>query len=433
VLFSLLWVVVLAVWWLTPESTFLRDTSSQKYVSLSAIAFFVLALGAFVLGTVLGPAMFRADRPASLTLGELNDTQIRVLARGTTYIFVLGAIASLYVLAAGTQRAGGVTALLSAIENGETWSRLATNYFRPARIALVTVWLHLVVAAAPLSAVTAVVAKDRNTRARALWILALGFVITIVISFAFAERLFAFAYIVSAGVASAAARRTLHQGGPKLRGRRLLRFVLFGVLIVAFWLTSEISRTYLATRDSSAPVGVGDVSAGTPLAAERFLAYVITSTNNGMYAVDHFKSRSYAFSTLSVAFTTLGWDGENAPIVGPGTVETSKLLRELYPFDNPLTTFSLPGDAFMDLGWASAIVLFWFGAGIGVVFTRFRSGELWALFVYPLCVVGILDSYRLMYWSRTEMVVPTLAIVVLMGSIRRARAQSTAAGRTTRS
>ncbi len=37
--------------------------------------------------------------------------------------------------------------------------------------------------------------------------------------------------------------------------------------------------------------------------------YVITSTNNGMYTIDHFRDRSYVASSLSVIFTSLGWDG----------------------------------------------------------------------------------------------------------------------------
>jgi hypothetical protein len=38
-------------------------------------------------------------------------------------------------------------------------------------------------------------------------------------------------------------------------------------------------------------------------------------------------------------------------------------------------------------------------------------------------VVGILDSYRIMYWGRTEMVVPTLAIIVLMTKVYAASRQ----------
>jgi hypothetical protein len=47
--------------------------------------------------------------------------------------------------------------------------------------------------------------------------------------------------------------------------------------------------------------------------------------------------------------------------------------------------------------------------------------------VLPLCVVGILDSYRAVYWSRTEMVEPTLAITLLMGRIYRVAATAKAA------
>jgi hypothetical protein len=416
---------VLGAWLLTPESTFLRYTSSQKYVSASGIAFFLVALGAFVVGTTLGPTMFRSEGPARLSLPDVTDVGLRILARGTEWIFALGAIASLYLIVAGAQRAGGFGALLNAIANGESWSALATDYFKPAKIALVTVWLHLIVAAGALAAVTAAVTEDRATRKRQLWILALGFVIALMISFAFAERLVAFGYVVAASVAWAAARREFNKGPlQRLHGRNLLRFALVGLVIVGFWLSSEISRTYLATKKSTGPVGVGDVRAGTPLAAERFLAYVITSTNNGMYAVDHFRARSYVASSLSVVFTSLGLDGDNAPIVGPGNVEAGRLLNELYPQNNPLTTFSLPGYAFMDLGWPGAIVLFWFGAAIGAVFARFRRGELWALLIYPLCVVGMLDSYRVMYWSRTQMVVPVLAISLLMASVYRAKAES---------
>lgn len=429
VLFTLLWTAVLGAWLFTPESTFLRYTSSEKYVSASAIAFFLVALASFSVGTLLGPTMFRSERPARLTLPDLTDAGFKVLARGTELIFVLGAIASLYLIVAGAQRAGGFSALLNAIANGETWSQLATDYFKPAKIALVTVWLHLIVAAAPLAAVTAAATEDRTIRRRQLWILALGFLVALMISFAFAERLIAFGYVVSAAVAWAAARRALNRGGLQgLRGRTLLRFALVGLLMVGFWLSSEISRTYLATRKATGPVGVSDVRAGTPLAAERFLAYVITSTNNGMYAVDHFRARSYFASSLSVVVTSLGWESDNAPIVGPGNVETNRLLNELYPQNNPLTTFSLPGLAFMDLGWPGAILLFWFGAGIGAVFARFCHGELWALFVYPLCVVGMLDSYRVMYWSRTHMVVPVLAIGLLMASVYRATASSRPTG-----
>ncbi len=421
-LFALVWTAVLGTWALTSEDTFVRLTASEKYVSFSAVAFFLAAAGAFVLGTLLGPAMFRSEGPAGVSVSNVSPHAVRMLARGTEWIFLFGAAAALYLITAGAQRAGGFTALIDAIVNGESWSKLAEDYFQPARIALITVWVHLIVAVGPLAAVAATLTTDPRVRRRQSWILGLGLVLALLISLVFAERLIAFAYVVAAAVAGTAASRAR---GPRGRlGRRAkIQLVAVAALIVGFWIASEFSRTYLATRENTTPVGVTDVSAGTPLAAQRFLAYVITSTNNGMYAVDHLESRQYVFNSMSAIFTALGWDSEEAPVVGRGNAEHTALLNELYPDNNPLTTFSLPGAAYSDLGWVGLALMFWIGAGIGAVHARFRRGELWAVFVYALCVVGILDSYRIMYWGRTEMVVPTLAIIVLMTKVYAAARQ----------
>jgi hypothetical protein len=147
-----------------------------------------------------------------------------------------------------------------------------------------------------------------------------------------------------------------------------------------------------------------------------------------MYAVDHLESRQYVFNSLSAAFTASGLDSDDTPIVGPGNAERTALLNDLYPDDNPLTTFSLPGVAFADVGWGGIVLLFWLGAAIGAVHARFRHGELWAILVYALCVVGILDSFRILYWGRTEMVVPTVAIMLLMTRVYRVARQEPGLG-----
>jgi hypothetical protein len=413
VTFLLLWTAVLSAWLITPASRFFRLTQSEKYVSASSIAFFLLAITAFALGTFVGPSMFRCEGSARVTPSKLSSDAVNALARATEVIFAIAVVASAYLIVAGAQRAGGFSALLNQIAGGTAWTSLAANYFKPAKITFITVWLHLIVAVAPLSSVTAAIARGATKR-RHLWMLALGFVIALTLSFAFAERLIAFAYAVSAAVAWAAARRFLAPNQSAPLGRNLVRGLLIGLLLTGFWVLSEFSRTYLATRQSTTPVGVTDVAAETPLAADRFLAYVITSTNNGMYAVDHVEDYSYIRSSLSAVVTTLGWETDHAPVVGAGNADADRILDELYPYHDPLTTFSLPGFAFMDLGWSGVMLVFWFGAATGAVFARFVRGELWALLVYPLCVAGILDSYRIVYWTDTHMVVPVLGIVLAM-------------------
>ena len=196
------------------------------------------------------------------------------------------------------------------------------------------------------------------------------------------------------------------------------------MLLIGFWIASEFSRTYLATRERHRPGGCdgrqrGHAARGAAVPRlrdhEHEQWHVRASTTSSR--------RQYVFNSLSALFTATGLDTDETPIVGPGNVERTELLTELYPDDKPLTTFSLPGVAFQDVGWGAIVVMFWLGAAIGAVYARFRHGELWAIVVYALCVVGILDSFRILYWGRTEMVVPTLAIVVLMTRVYAAAKQ----------
>jgi hypothetical protein len=57
----------------------------------------------------------------------------------------------------------------------------------------------------------------------------------------------------------------------------------------------------------------------------------------------------------------------------------------------------------MDLSWGGILICFWFGLLLGAVHYRFAAGELWALLIYPLLFVGVLDSWRIFYWSESRM------------------------------
>jgi hypothetical protein len=87
----------------------------------------------------------------------------------------------------------------------------------------------------------------------------------------------------------------------------------------------------------------------------------------------------------------------------------------------------MPGDVFQDIGWIGPLLVFWFGVLSGCVYARFRRGELWALLVYPVVVAGILDSYRILYWTRTELVLPVLVMVLVCAGWYRDRRDPVAA------
>ena len=160
--------------------------------------------------------MFRAEGLRGLRSRACHPTRRECSRAAPSGSSLIGAATALYLIAAGAQRAGGFTALLDEIVNGGSWSILAEEYFEPARIALITVWVHLIVAVGPLAAVAAVLAPERRMRRRMTWILGLGLLLALLISFAFAERLIAFAYVVAAAVAGTAVSRARRAPGARI-------------------------------------------------------------------------------------------------------------------------------------------------------------------------------------------------------------------------
>jgi positive regulator of sigma E activity len=423
VLFSGVWIFALGGWLVASPEWFLATTSSQKHVVSAAIGYYVLTLVAFVLGALVGAALLRAnERAPQLHPDALSAHEVERFRRRTTWVFALGGLCALYLLAAGTIRFGGLPALLDYVAKGGSLEGLSMNYFEPVRKSGVTVWVHALVAVGPLTTVGVSVARDRRVIRLLAGIGAAGFVLATLISFAFAERLIAFGYVVASVVAwvgvRAASRRARRSAGP---AKTVLRIVLAIALVAGLWMGGEFSRAYLTDRQTTGPIGVGDLSASTPLATERFLAYVATSINNGMYAVSNADQRGLVYSTGSAAVTALGLEHGAAPIVGPSAGERAALLWEIFPYHNPLTTFSMPGDVFMDIGWVGPALIFWFGVAASAVYARFRRGELWAVLVYPVVAVGVLDSYRILYWTHTEMVVPVVVFAAVVLPLYRAR------------
>ena len=403
---------------------FLRVAAADKYVSARAIAYFTLCITMFLFGTLVGPQLLRANvRPARILPADLTSEEVDGLRRKTYIWFAIGSVCALYLLAAGTLRFGGLPALVAFVTNGGSLEQLSQDYFEPARKTGMTVWVHALVAVGPLTTVAAALVKDRALARRLVVVNIAGFLLVFLVSLAFAERLITFGYVVASLVAWVGVRPwTARARTPGSGAKAVLRIVLVVALVAGLWIGGEFSRTYLATRQNDAPIAASDVAASLPLAVERFFAYMTTSVNNGMYAVDHAHERSLILNTGSAFVTAAGFDHPGAPLVGAAVAEREEMLWEIFPYHTPLTTFSMPGDVFQDLGWVGPALIFWFGVLAGCVYERFRRGELWAILVYPLVVAGILDSYRILYWTRTEMVVPVLVItLVCMGCYRSRR------------
>jgi hypothetical protein len=405
--FILVWALVLGLWAGLTDDAFLRITGSERQFSITSALYLTFALAAFVIGTLLGPdLLFLRGRPIR-TPDIAPQATAGALAIATLIALTLGGGTIALIIGLGMAKAGGPAALLEQIRAGVAWSNLAEEYFISSRIQGLTIWVQLNAGVGVLATLGRLVDGGRTPLSRWFLVaLTLGFLLSVLQAFVLSDRLATYEYIVAGAAAFIGYR--LYTKQPLMSRAVLSRVAIVIALMTLLWAAGEYGRTYLArygpalTDANGNPIERTDDPSASDVAGDRLIAYLVTSPNNAMYAVDHFENFSVFYRTFKGAFTTLQLDSHKSPIVGPAIIEPARLLDEFYSTPE-YTVFSFPGYAYMDLSWGGILICLWFGLVVGAIHYRFASGELWALLIYPFLFVGVLDSWRIFYWSESRM------------------------------
>ncbi len=420
--FAMVWTTVLSLWAGLPEDTFRAITGSDRYVTLNSALYLTLALVAFLIGTFMGPGLFKVRIPAVKRADPGAERTIPLLRRGTLIALSVGGAAFALIVVQGVIKAGGPGSFADELLSGVPWSDLSSRYFTSSRIQGVTVWVQINSAVAALATLGLLIEAGKGATSRFFrYSLLAGFIIALLQGFLLSDRLTTYEYLVVAGTVWVGLRT--YRGEPVLTPRVLVRVGILLAVGVAVWFSAEFGRSYLPRYGPSVTSGdkvdslaVDDEDLEAPsvssVAGNQFLAYILTGPNNGLYAVDHFRNHTIVYRSAKALFTTTGQDNSSAPFVGAGIAEASSLLREIYAVPR-FTVYSFPGYAFMDLSWGGIVLTFWFGMLVGAVYYRFAVGEFWALLIYPFFFVGVLDSWRILYWSESRMLVPVLLIAIV--------------------
>ena len=280
--------------------------------------------------------------------------------------------------------------------------------------------MHLNLAVAPLATIGIIASRARGFSTRPFRrLLVISGAVALVNGLFIQERIAIFEFVIAASVAGVSYSRLI--GRPLSLPRVARRGVVVLALLLAAWLIGEYGRTYLPRYGPGAVNVSAHHASVTQTAFDQLSAYVLSNPNNALYAVDHTPSPSYVYWTMNGAVTTLGLDQPSAPFFGTTLAEVNREYFELYGSHGPFTTFSLPGYAFLDLSWVGLGLMFWLGVICGVCYARFRAGSSWALFLYPLLFVGIVDSYRILYWTQSRMLVPAVLLVFVARRVGRER------------
>jgi hypothetical protein len=416
--FAAVWTGVLLIWISVSSSTFARTTGSERYESTRALSYMGLALALFVVGTSAARVLFPSIATRSREQGGLNAEALRYLRGSATLAAGIAALVTLAMLGTAAAAAGGPSRLVSLFLAQSSWSDIYQTYFAGTHIQGLAVWVHLNLAAAPLATIGIIASRAEGISPRPFQrILILSGVVALVNGLVIQERIAIFEFVVAASVAAVGYSRVI--GRPLSTPRLLRRTGVVVAMLVAVWLIGEYGRTYLPRYGPNVQNAAAHHPTLTQTAFDQFSAYVLSNPNNALYAVDHYRSPSYVYWSLNGVVTTLGLDRTDAPLFGKSSTALNNTLHELYGSNGPFTTVSLPGYAFLDLSWVGLALMFWFGVICGVCYTRFCAGTLWALLVYPLVLIGVIDSYRILYWTESRMLIPAIFLMVISRRIVR--------------
>ncbi len=228
-------------------------------------------------------------------------------------------------------------------------------------------------------------------------------------SFFLAERLAVFELLVPLVVlrASATARRR-----PRRRWLVAAAPLIGAIVLVGAFSASEYSRSWNFFNDRTERSFIEFNSL-------RLVGYYATSYNNGALLIENSdQSSTYPYDTLAFiwespidpgAILPLGTTG--AEISDAAEKDKRTVLRE---FGNP--EFNSPGGVatpLVDYGrWGGLIFMLLAGFAVGTIHAAFVAGRLWALLVYPVFFIGVLELPRYLYWTQGRL---TPALVVLVG------------------
>lgn len=388
-LVAFLFVPILLLYVVTSEAVFATEFGSRKALTLTGVAFFVLALLCFAAGARWGTAL--GARRAERRSDDVGPA--RYQRRSLAVLLEAALVASIgaYIVwfALGIARAGGVMPLL------EIWRdnphRIKSEILTT--IPGLTTMTQFAVAAIPLAIAYRMIRKGTAIRTMVVVVLALAAIRAVL----FNERLAVIELLVPIVFLLLAPRRVTV---PKVA-------IYAAVLLVAamsFFAVTEMRRTYVYTNDFSAA-----------RSATRFFGYYVTSVNNGVAVIDSYPARTPFYSSGALFWQFPGVKAleiGDLPAVGTLSLRYADLFgvepEGFWPrafaargLDYEFNVFTAPGYLAADFGWAGLLAVLLVGVASGYLYRRGASSPFHNA-LYAVWLVGLFEFMRILYATNTR-------------------------------
>jgi oligosaccharide repeat unit polymerase len=394
-----LYVPLLLLFLVTRSSVFESEFGVVKSTSSSGLAYLALSLLVFLFGAIAGLRTNLRPARRAVFAAEPDEHFRDRLARGLTVALLASITAYLIWFGSGVARAGGLSAFV------EEWTRDPENLKAEIlkTIPGVTTLTQLSVAAIPL-----VIAFGLRRRRGMMPLIGTVFVLAVIRSFIFSERL-ALLELVVPVVYLALGKRVV------LVPKAVMVAVASGLAVLVLFTATEARRSFVYTNNFS----LTHVTA-------RFFGYYLTSENNALVVVDRYPGATPFAYTGAMLWQFPFVDHlrvDNAPVVGTVSLRYQDLFhKDLTVFwpeafqENGLSyqynVFTTPGFLAADFGWAGLGGVLLLGLYSGALYRRARAHPFHRA-LYAVWLVGLLEFMRIMYFFDTRALPAYVVFAVL--------------------
>lgn len=184
---------------------------------------------------------------------------------------------------------------------------------------------------------------------------------------------------------------------------KTLAFVFIGFII--FFVLVESFRSYYIVKDTQA---TGKISWGLL----NFLDYLICPVNYAMYITDNVSLSTFPVNMLKFCtsyMTDVNVISSNIDLYN----SLHQNIRESSYGVTSYTNISLIGETYLDLGYLNLLFIALVGCVIGFLYKKFDQKSILGLISYPIIFLGIIESYRINYFTEPRFIYPFLAVIFL--------------------
>lgn len=419
--------IAIVLWLFTPGRIANALIPNGRYVSFTSLLYLILCLVSFWLGAnFLRHRLKTKDKPRLLFYlfhDPIRSPRIlRVLMFIAFIISFCAVFGNVLLLYKGFSLYGNIGGYISEVYEGTSFGKLKRTYFgAEQRVPGLTTLIYLTPVSAILSYLIMKSAKrfqkKRFYRFGLVFFLASMFPGVIALTITHGSRtplLLTLIPLIFCHIFL-----SFHLDN-RVFTKAVRNLSILGILVLFAFATGDYIRNYLPGQQGHYSISqdIFGVTGFFDSVVSNFLSYFFRTVNNSLIIVDYIDTHTYFYRIFNWFYS-----GFNITEIDPGGLIYA-VRNQMSLLDMKGISFfgasnaSIFGYYFIDLSWGAVFIFFFLGHVCSRLYAGLRDWSLLSWLIYPILCSSLLDSWRTDVLTKTPVVLPVFASILIFGLIK---------------